>query len=435
MMYVLDPSTAIQDPFNPDVMIVFCYQMDPRTGELSDKDPRAIARNAELWLVDQGTADTANFGPEREFSILRPWQVAAMRGDLKGAEELRTADRTEVVYRAGHKDHYFPHSTDNDARVRRDMMLAMAKMELRPEVGHAEVAPWQHEIDIKYGTLLETADRLTLHAYAVREIAQQHGKWATFMPKLPPWIYEHEQLDNGHGMHVHMSFWKGEENKFGERGDNGMTLSQQGIHAAGGLLEHPELVALFAPTANCYRRTKPGFEAPVNIIMDDNEGDRSSGIRVVISERDLDPRRTRFEYRFPSALASLHLIGAGMIIAAVDGIKQERKPRTGKGDKYHQSDIPQVSGSLAESLELFREKRKIYEDSGIFTGDFIDWYDGIKREELKSVEKRAAEIETRLGNEALSRMSRLLTGKTDESAEAMKDAARFTAESEMYFSW
>src|SRR5205814_4435023 len=141
--------------------------------------------------------------------------------------------------------------------IRSEMILEMQKAGISIEKHHHETATaGQAEIDIRFDSLVKTADKLMMYKYIVKNVAKRHGKTATFMPKP---IFG----DNGSGMHTHQSVWKGEKPLFAGDGYGGM--SEFAMHYIAGILAYaPALCAIVAPTANSYRRLVPGFEAPVN---------------------------------------------------------------------------------------------------------------------------------------------------------------------------
>ena len=242
-----------------------CDVMDPVTKQRYDRDPRYIAKKAEMYLASTGVADTAYFGAEAEFFIFD--NVRFDQNEHEGyyfldAEEGRwNSGRAEnnLGYRPRYREGYFPvPPTDHYQDLRTEMVLAMQSCGMEVECHHHEVATGgQTEIDLRFDSLLRSADSMMLYKYIVKNVANQNGKTVTFMPKP---LFQ----DNGSGMHTHQSLWK--EGKPLFAGDGYAGLSQLALWYVGGLIKHgPALSALIAPTTNSYKRLVPGFEAPVNL--------------------------------------------------------------------------------------------------------------------------------------------------------------------------
>src|SRR6267378_6693952 len=158
--------------------------------------------------------------------------------------------------------------------MRSEMLGAMAKMGVKVEKHHHEVASAQHELGMKFDTLTLMADQMQIYKYCIHQVAHIYGKTATFMPKP---IFG----DNGSGMHCHQSIWKdGSPLFYDEVGYAG--LSDMGRYYVGGLLRHaPSLLAFTNPTVNSYHRLVPGFEAPVNLVY--SQRNRSACVRIPIT--------------------------------------------------------------------------------------------------------------------------------------------------------
>ena len=173
--------------------------------------------------------------------------------------EFRRDEKPNLGYKPRHKEGYFPvppHDSIQD--VRSEMLLTMIKAGIEMEVHHHEVATaGQCEIDMRFDSLLKMADNCLMYKYIVKNVAKKHNMVATFMPKP---LFG----DNGSGMHVHISLWKGGKNLFFDPKGYGL-ISQTAKYCIGGLLKHaPALMAFCAPTTNSYKRLVPGYEAPVN---------------------------------------------------------------------------------------------------------------------------------------------------------------------------
>ena len=269
MILMPDPNTAVIDPFlQHKTLILNCFVRDPVTGESYSRDPRYVAKKAEEYLKSTGIADTAYFGPEAEFYVFNDvrfmqdqrsafYQVDSVEGSWNTGRD----EGPNLGYKPRYKEGYFPvPPMDHFQDLRSEMILTLERLGVEVEVQHHEVGTaGQAEIDMRFDTLLAMADKLMLYKYVVKNVARQHGLSATFMPKP---IFQ----DNGSGMHVHQSLWKGDEPLFfDEMGYAG--LSDIARWYIGGLLAHaPAILAFAAPTTNSYKRLVPGYEAPVNLV-------------------------------------------------------------------------------------------------------------------------------------------------------------------------
>jgi glutamine synthetase len=195
------------------------------------------------------------------------------------------------------------------------MVLTMEAAGVKVEVHHHEVATaGQTEIDMKYDSLTTMADKVTIYKYITKNVARKYGKTVTFMPKP---LFN----DNGSGMHVHQSLWKGGKNLF--YGKEYANLSKAALYYIGGLLKHaPALCALVAPTTNSYKRLVPGFEAPVNLAY--SRRNRSAAVRIPLYSKN--PKTKRIEFRCPDPSCNPYLAFAGMLMAGLDGISRKLDP-------------------------------------------------------------------------------------------------------------
>jgi glutamine synthetase len=272
MLLLPDPSTAVLDPFyEASTISLVCTVLDPITREPYTRDPRYVAIKAEEHLRSTGVADLSYFGPEAEFYVFDHvafdqqantafYEVDSEEGHWTSGQgfQRRGEGLAALGYTNRSQEGYFP-APPNDtlSDLRGTMVIVLEALGIRTESHHHEVGgPGQGEIDLRFLPLLEMADALQLHKYVVKNTAKQAGKAATFLPKP---IFE----ENGSGMHVHQSLWKGGETLMHSADGYGL-LSPLALHYAAGLLEHaPALLAFCAPATNSYRRLVPGYEAPV----------------------------------------------------------------------------------------------------------------------------------------------------------------------------
>jgi glutamine synthetase len=405
MLVIPDASTAILDPFTavPTLSLV-CNIAHPMTKQPYSRDPRYIAQKAEAYLRNSGIADIAYFGPEAEFYIFD--QVSYDSTDNKQYVEV---DSDEAHWNSGRglnhdgsrskghlmrvKEGYFPVApNDTYQDLRTEMVLKLEELGIPVEAQHHEVgAAGQAEIDIRFNTLLKTADAMMLYKYIVKNTARKYGKTATFMPKP---IYG----DNGSGMHTHQSLWKSEKPLFYDT-DGYAGLSQLARYYVGGILTHaPALLAIAASTTNSYKRLVPGFEAPVNLVF--SKGNRSAAVRIPLND---SPKAKRIEFRPPDPTANPYLLFSALLMAGLDGVRREIDPSDyGFGpvdrDLYSMTaeelnEISSVPGSLDESLRALENDHEFLLEGGVFTTDLLEKYVDLKREQANIVRLRPVPIE------------------------------------------
>jgi glutamine synthetase len=384
MLLMPDLSTAFVDPvLSVPTLSLVCDIYDPLTLEPYSRDPRFVAFKAEEYLKTSGIATTSFWGPEAEFFIFN-----SVRFDQTANEGYYHIDSEEGIWNSGrngapnlghrprHKEGYFPvPPADRLQDVRSKIMLALIEAGIPVEVQHHEVATaGQAEIDIRFGTLVQTADRLLTYKYIVKNICHALGYTATFMPKP---LFG----DNGSGMHCHQSLWKGDRPLFfDESGYAG--LSELARHYIGGLIVHaPALLALCAPTTNSYRRLVPGFEAPVNLMY--SARNRSAICRIPMYSNS--PNAKRVEFRAPDPTANPYLAFAAMLMAGLDGIKQKIEPPAPiDEDLYELHDerkalIKTVPGSLAEAVDALEKDQEFLLEGDVFTPDVLDTWITMKQ--------------------------------------------------------
>jgi glutamine synthetase len=396
MLLIPDPATAMLDPFTEiSTMSLLCTILDPITREQYDRDPRLICQRAEAYLAETGIADTIYFGPEAEFFIfdnvsydLGPNQA---HYEVDSSEGYWNSSQPGVSYTIREKHGYFPvapHDTFQDLRT--EMVLILESLGISCEYHHHEVATaGQCEIDMKFTTMTRMADQLMTYKYVVRNCANRAGKAATFMPKP---IFG----DNGSGMHCHQSIWKDGQTLMAD--DAGYAgLSKAALGYVGGLLAHaPALLAFAAPTTNSYRRLVPGYEAPVNLVY--SQRNRSACIRIPVYSSS--PKSKRIEFRCPDPTANPYLAFAAMLLAGIDGIQKGMDPGGPADfdlfDEGHEG-IPQVPGSLAESLDALEADHEFLTAGGVFSESLIQtWIDWKRESEVDFVRLRPHPAEFQL---------------------------------------
>jgi len=382
MLLIPDPTSAIMDPFaEVPTLVMLADVVDPITRQHYERDPRWIARKAELYLANSGMADTAYFGAEAEFFIfdnIRFDQKENCGFYFIDAEEGRWnsgREKDNLGYRPRYKEGYFPvPPTDHYQDLRSEMVQTMEQCGLNIECHHHEVATGgQAEIDQKFDTLVKSADNMMLYKYIVRNVANQYGKTVTFMPKP---LFG----DNGSGMHTHQSLWKDGKPLFA--GDGYAGLSQMALWYIGGLLKHAKaLSAIIAPTTNSYKRLVPGYEAPVNLAY--SRRNRSAAIRIPMYSAS--PKAKRVEFRPPDPSANPYLAFAAMMMAGLDGIlnKIDAGEPLDK-DIYDLSpeemkSVPSMPASLDEALSCLEDDHRFLLKGDVFTEELIESFINYKR--------------------------------------------------------
>ena len=384
MLLMPDPTTAFVDPFTavPTLNLV-CDVADPITHENYSRDPRYIALKAESYLRSTGVGDTAYFGPEPEFFVLddvRFDQSSNYGFYFLDAEEgswnAGNGEKQNLGHKPRYKEGYFPVAPlDSLQDLRTEMVLTMESIGIAVEVHHHEVATaGQTEIDMKRDSLTKMADNFMKYKYVTKNVAKRNGKTVTFMPKP---IFG----DNGSGMHVHQSIWKGGKPLFAGNGYAG--LSEMALYYIGGLLKHaPALCAITNPTTNSYKRLVPGFEAPVNLAY--SQRNRSASVRIPMYSSN--PKAKRIEFRCPDPTCNPYIGFSAMLMAGLDGIINKIDP--GKPldkDIYDMTreelkDVPSAPGSLAQAIEALEEDHDFLLRGDVFTKDTIDVWVNYKRE-------------------------------------------------------
>ena len=398
MLLIPDAATAVIDPFRTHKTLnLLCYVQDPVTGESYTRDPRYIAKKAEDYLKGTGLADTAFFGPEAEFYIFDNvrfdqnqfsgyYFVDSIEGVWNSGRERELDGSPNLGFKPRYKEGYFPlPPMDHYQDLRSEMVRVLEQVGIEIEVQHHEVGTaGQAEIDMRFDTMLRMADKVMLYKYVVKNVARAANLSVTFMPKP---LFQ----DNGSGMHTHQSLWKGGEPLFfDEAGYAG--LSDMARWYIGGLLKHaPAILAFAAPTTNSYKRLVPGYEAPVNLVY--SQRNRSAAVRIPLYSKS--PKAKRLEFRCPDPSCNPYLAFAAMLMAGLDGVQNRIEPPTPLDKDLYDlppeelAAVPQVPGSLQESLAALEADHEFLLTGGVFTQDVIDTWLAYKREnELDAVALR-----------------------------------------------
>ncbi len=398
MILMPDPDTAVIDPFFTDsTLIIRCDIIEPSTGKGYSRDPRSLAKRAEKYLNDSGIADTAYFGPEPEFFIFDSvtfgneigesfYKIESEEASFSSGEQYADGNSG---HRPGIKGGYFPvPPVDSLQDIRSAMCNVLSEVGIETEVHHHEVATaGQCEIGTKFNTLVKRADQNQTFKYVVQNVAHNYGKTVTFMPK--PIIN-----DNGSGMHVHQSLFKNGENLF--LGNEYGGLSKLALFYIGGIIKHAKAINAFSnSTTNSYKRLVPGFEAPT--ILTYSARNRSASIRIPF---DPNEKARRIEVRFPDPCGNPYLTFASLMMAGLDGIKNQIDP--GKNmdidlfedlSPEEEAKIPHVCSSLDEALKALDTDRDFLKAGGVFDDDTINAYIALKTEEVKAFQASTHPLE------------------------------------------
>lgn len=345
-----DPTTFALLPWRPKekaVARMFCDIYEP-DGSPYEGDSRYILKRNLLELKKKGYI--YNLGPELEYFYFK-------------------SDKSpEILDQGG----YFDLTTlDAASDLRRETILTLEEMGIKVEYSHHEVAPSQHEIDLRYTDALTMADNVMTHRIVVKEIATKYGFYATFMPKPIFGV-------NGSGMHTHQSLFEGDKNAFFNPKDK-YHLSSIAKGFIAGLLRHsPEITAITSQWVNSYKRLVPGYEAPVYISW--ARRNRSTLVRVPMYKPGKE-KATRIEYRSPDPACNPYLAFSVMLAAGLSGVENKYPlPEPVEKDVYHLSEeerkklgIVSLPGSLIEAIELTQGSKLVRRALGehIFN-NFID---------------------------------------------------------------
>ncbi len=298
MILVPDPATYQVIPWKVEGKESARFICDVHTpeGEAFEGDPRSILKRAVAEAHKMGYS--FNTGPEVEFYLFKKddGKITTTPHDIGG---------------------YFDYpAKDLASDVREDIIFALEKMGMTPEMGHHECGPGQHEIDVKYSSALTSADNTITLKYVIKSIASEHGLYASFMPKP---LYKQA----GSGMHVHQSLFKGDKNAFFDAKDKYKLSDIAYSYMAGQLFHAKAMTAILAPTVNSYKRLVSGYEAPVYICW--AQINRSALIRIPRYSPGRE-QSTRLELRCPDPSCNPYLAFSVMLQAGLDGMKRSMKP-------------------------------------------------------------------------------------------------------------
>jgi len=395
MVFIPDPDTAVIDPFceiptlsmSGNAMIIASPENRPLA-----QYPRNIVLAAEQYMKDSGIADTMMILPEFEFYLFDNvgWEVSPnFSGYTVDAKQSYWNSMDEGLGNIvpKQKAYHVAKPFDTSYECRSEMCLLMEEAGISVKYHHPEVAAsGQFEIEPHLGEMSKMADATMMIKYIIKNTAKKYGKSATLMPK--PIFGE-----AGSGMHVHMLLLKDGEPIFSD--DNGYShLSKTAHYFIGGLLKHiASLCAITNPSTNSFKRLVPGFEAPVTVGY--ATSNRSAVIRIPAYAKT--PKERRFEIRNPDATCNPYFCYAALLMAGLDGIKNEIDPHeNGWGpydmNLYHlpEEEKKKLKGlptSLDEALNALEADHDYLTAGGVFPEELIANFIKGKRLELSELAK------------------------------------------------
>ncbi len=393
MVFIPDPDTALIDPFcaiptlsmTGNAMII-----DNPDNRPLKQYPRNIVLAAEKYMKDCGVADTMMILPEFEFYLFDQvgWEVAPnqITAFVDASQSYwNSANEGKGVVVAKQKNYHIAKPFDTSYECRSEMCMHMKAAGIEINYHHPEVAAsGQYEIEPQLGVMSKMADATMMIKYIIHNTALKYGKSATFMPKP---IYG----EAGSGMHVHMLLLKDGQPVFSD--DNGYAhLSKEAHWFMGGLLKHiASLCALTNPSTNSFKRLVPGFEAPVTVGY--ATSNRSAVIRIPAYAKS--PEKRRFELRNPDATCNPYFCYAAILMAGLDGIKNQIDPHENGWGPYdmnlytlpeeEKAKLKGLPVSLEEALTALEYDHDYLTAGDVFPEELILNFIKTKRQECRQL--------------------------------------------------
>src|SRR5438477_6771127 len=347
MVAVPDPATFQITPWRSEAQVarMFCDVHNP-DGTPFEGDPRYVLKRQLQRAADMGYAFYV--GPELEYFY------------------FRSAEGTEFLDHGSYFD-LTPLDVATDYRKR--TVEYLESMGIPVEYVHHEVAPSQHEIDLRYTDALSMADNVMTYRLTVKEAAQEFGVYATFMPKPVAGV-------EGSGMHTHQSLFEGDRNAFFDPTDE-HHLSKTAKHYIAGILRHAAEITLVANQwVNSYKRLVPGYEAPVYVCW--ARRNRSALVRVPMYKPGKESA-TRIEFRSPDPACNPYLAFAAMLAAGLAGVDEEMElPPEASNNIYEMTDeergaagISSLPADLSEAIRLAEDSKVLREALGEHVHEFL----------------------------------------------------------------
>lgn len=373
-----DIDTMKPDPFKEDSALVISNIYEADGYIRYSKDPRLVVEKVEEFAKDLGYEVLT--AAETEFFIFDDLVVwldqLSMGYKIVSHEASYSKKRRGLDFKNGYQASI---DLDNTYEIRKEISDTLNEhFGLKIESHHHEVgAAGQVEINIKASNPLTMSDSIQLLKYVAKSVCRKKGKVATFLPKPIA-------IDNGSGLHIHVSLWKGDKNIFYDENDDYAKLSQEARYFIGGLIEHGRaLSAIVSPTVNSYKRLIPHYEAPIYLVW--GKSNRSSAIRI--PNYNSLPSSKRIEYRPPDPSANPYLAISAVLMAGFDGIKRKIDPGQPVDINVYKLSEEQRARlgikSLPTSLLEAIEELEVDHDFllPVFSKDLIESFIEVKRKE------------------------------------------------------
>lgn len=399
MVLIPDLATGFVDPFHRAPTLAFlCHVHEADTKELYQFDPRQMVHRVEQYMQASGIADKSLWGPEFEFYIFDSITLKNTNALTLVQIESGEANWGDYFNSQGYSlpDHQGYHAAppcDNYFEIRDEIVVTLAKMGIPVKYHHHEVGgPGQSEVETPLLGITQAGDAALLIKYAVKMVAQRNGKTATFLPKPVFGLA-------GSSTHYHQLLQREGVNLFYDKSGPSL-LSRTALQYIGGLLTHaPAVMAFTNPSTNSYRRLVPGFEAPIKAIF--SAGNRSAAIRI--PKYATLPEDVRMEFRPPDATGNPYLSMAAMLLAGLDGIRQQVDP-TAEGfgpinenifdwSEEKRATIKSLPTSVEGAMSALESDPNFLKADHIFDDTLIQtWVKG-KRKEAEHVNQRPTPFE------------------------------------------
>jgi len=374
LLLIPDPDTAVLDPvYEEPTLTMICDIVNPLTKKPSSKDTRYIARKAEQYLKATGLAEVCYFSPKAEFFIFDEAEWNNSKEESSVPKHLLKDGCSPLP----------PQSLTND--LGSEIVLATEKAGIQGEMHlQGTVSGKQVKINLKFGSLTQVADQITLYKYIVKNVARKQNKIATFMPKPLAGA-------DGSSMHTQVSLWNNNTNLFYDPAGYAL-LSGNAKYFIGGLLKHAaSLMAFCAPTTNSYRKLVPVDQAPVNLIY--SQINSSAAIRIPAYSENFKSKWV--EFMPADCSCNPYLAFSAMLLAGLDGIHNKIDPGNPVDQELHElpprtaEKISRLPRTLQESLDALEKDHSFLFNGDVFTRDVIDEWIQTKRE------NEIAEVRTR----------------------------------------
>jgi glutamine synthetase len=360
------------------------------------RNPRRVAADSERYLQSVIKGAKVIIGPEFEFYVFdkvnfyQGAESAYYYIDSREAEWNAAEGDEGLGFKIPHKKGYHvAPPMDRTYNIRSLIASMLAEVGVKLKYHHHEVGGGgQHEIEVKFASLLAMADQTMTAKYFIKNQCFRMGKSATFMPK--PLFNE-----PGSGLHVHQYLADASGSMFYDK-KGPASFSKLGLYYIGGILRHVDsLLAFTNPSTNSFKRLVPGFEAPVAGTY--SVGNRTACIRIPGYQRD--PKMMRMEFRPPDGTMNPYLAFAAMLMAGLDGIKHKIDPglpmdkNLDHMSKEELAEIHQLPTSLNKALNALEQDNGYLFAGGVFTEDLLENWVRMKRKEVDEIRIRPTPLE------------------------------------------